>query len=178
MEAGADLRMTKLFGTFSPPVFSSAASSTWVRLFLCLRAIAFDQDTAREVTARLISYSNVGSSLPVRECFSRIERRGMGPGEAALEGEGGGMRRAIVVSGVFGLIVGAAAHRRFGSTLWKVQSELGDVSNTLRVNQAQFSLEPYTEDADEFRETIDMWANYFSEAANMARHAVAPRHWS
>jgi len=69
-----------------------------------------------------------------------------------LEEAGGGrrawIRRAVVVSGVVGICVGAAAHRRFGATLGKVQSELGDVSKMLQENAQQFSLGAYTEDAE------------------------------
>lgn len=73
-------------------------------------------------------------------------------GVLPLEEAGGGrrawIRGAVVVSGVIGVCVGAAAHRRFGATLVKVESELGDVSKMLQENAQQFSLGAYTEDAE------------------------------
>ena len=68
--------------------------------------------------------------------------------EEAGEGRRGWIRRAVVVAGVVGICCSTAAHRRFGATLVKVESELGDVNKMLQENAQQFSLGAYTEDAE------------------------------
>lgn len=54
----------------------------------------------------------------------------------------------------------------------KVMEELRSVDDTIHANLKQFSLVPFTEDGDEYRDAVESWSLHFQELSRMAHSAL------
>ena len=54
----------------------------------------------------------------------------------------------------------------------KVMEELQSVDDTIRANLQQFSLVPFTEDGEEYRDAVESWSLHFNELSRMAQTAL------
>lgn len=54
----------------------------------------------------------------------------------------------------------------------KAMEELLSVNETIHANLQQFSLVPFTEDADEYRDAVEGWSLHFQEVSRMAQSAL------